>query len=818
MITTYLIALLIFTGPAFGIPVQDTERSAPDLADTVRINQSIELSQQNYEEFENERSLFYAERALDLSKRLLDSLETESGSNIFNQIKALTIDSYVTYARILREYDIQAAEESLKTGLLLLQETDTREIAAIYSELGSTYDRMGQDDRALEFHSIALDLYKSSGNQSSYMGQLLNMGLVLRSRGNYGDSLEYLMESLKIARQLNDSPAIVESLLAMGFVYAFVEKWEDALKSQQEALEIFQEANNELGIARIHNDMGVTYSRAGQPDSSLVHHRAALALRLESNDSYNTFSSYLYIGDILASQGNITEAVEYYEEGLTYSNEIGFKISVVNARLRLGDYYLMLSEANNAKENYETALQLSREIDASTGKSRAHLGLAGIAIFKGEYEVAIEMLRLAEETIPETNLQVKEEVYRGIAETYFNLGDFRNAYLNSIIYSEVKDSVLSAANLSKITQLTNILSFENEMALNQESNEKLMALQQIEINRERLKRNIILAGLIIALMLIGIIFVRFIEKKKLSDKLNDTLKNLNATQSQLIQQEKLASLGQLTAGIAHEIKNPLNFVNNFSEVSIEMVDEIRAELAAVQTQCIAPPQDSSSPPGISSLPGDNKNIDAISEILDDIETNLRKIHGHGTRADSIVKSMLLHSRGGSGKMEPAPLNSVIKEYVNLAFHGMRASKNPFNVDIQMDLDDSIGEIPMITEDFSRVILNVCNNAFDAMREKSIQNSKFKIQNYSPKLTIRTQKTDSGISIEIEDNGPGIPDEIKDNILQPFFTTKKGTQGTGLGLSITNDIIKAHGGILDVKSKRNEFTIFSITLAQREDKL
>jgi len=306
-----------------------------------------------------------------------------------------------------------------------------------------------------------------------------------------------------------------------------------------------------------------------------------------------------------------------------------------------------------------------------------------------------------------------------------------------------------------------------------EENEKLAREKQnlVERKKEELEKEV---------------FARTADLKESYELLKDSMDKLTAAQDQLVQQEKLASLGQLTAGIAHEIKNPLNFVNNFSEVSFEMIDEIREELATVETHCIA------------SLPDDSKNIQTISEILDDIEANLRKIHEHGSRADGIVKSMLQHSRGGDGKMEPSPLNPIIKEYVNLAFHGMRASKEPINVDIQMDLDDSIGEVPLIAEDFSRVILNLVNNAFDAMREKIIQN-------YSPKLTVRTKSENDHIIIEIEDNGPGIPDEIKDKILQPFFTTKKGTQGTGLGLSITNDIIKAHGGSMDVHSQPGQTT-------------
>jgi signal transduction histidine kinase/ligand-binding sensor domain-containing protein len=278
--------------------------------------------------------------------------------------------------------------------------------------------------------------------------------------------------------------------------------------------------------------------------------------------------------------------------------------------------------------------------------------------------------------------------------------------------------------------------------------------------------------------------------------------NLKAAQDQLVQQEKLASLGQLTAGIAHEIKNPLNFVNNFSEVSEEMITELIEAL--------------------------NKgDIDESLSISKDIGANLKKIHEHGSRADNIVKSMLMHSRGGSGKLEPTDLNELVKEYVNLSYHGMRAGMDPIEVDIDLHLDESIGEIPLIAEDFSRVILNLCNNAFDACAQRSSSEnlpqspggsfeslpqsgSPRRVPPYKPRLSIRTGKTNGTITIEIEDNGPGIPDEIKDKILQPFFTTKKGTQGTGLGLSITNDIVKAHGGSMEIQSKPGQ-TVFSITL-------
>jgi len=290
-------------------------------------------------------------------------------------------------------------------------------------------------------------------------------------------------------------------------------------------------------------------------------------------------------------------------------------------------------------------------------------------------------------------------------------------------------------------------------------------------------------------------------------EIEQAYQDLKAAKDQLVQQEKLASLGQLTAGIAHEIKNPLNFVNNFSELSVELVEEIRHEIKDMRREI-------PSPGGEGQGEGEQgSETDPILDILNDIEANLKTIHKHGSRADSIVKSMLQHSRGGDGTMEPTPLNPLIKEYVNLAFHGMRAGKDPINVDIDLQLDDEVGEVPLIAEDFSRVILNLVNNAFDAMREKTLQGFETLggLEDYQPKLTVRTKSDGNTVTIEIEDNGPGIPEEMKDKILQPFFTTKKGTAGTGLGLSITNDIIKAHGGELKINTEAGNGSVFIISL-------
>ncbi len=307
------------------------------------------------------------------------------------------------------------------------------------------------------------------------------------------------------------------------------------------------------------------------------------------------------------------------------------------------------------------------------------------------------------------------------------------------------------------------------------------------------------AGLIWTLFAVGYVFengksyaMNMLMHK--NEELNGAITTLKSTQDQLIQQEKLASLGQLTAGIAHEIKNPLNFVNNFSELSMELVQEARDELSSIGTA----------------------DTTSVGQALDDIGANLKVIFNHGTRANNIVKSMLQHSREGKGQVVSTDLNAMLIEFCNLAFHGMRAGSKPIDVELEFDLDDLVGEVDLVAEDMSRVIMNICNNAFDAMRGavNGDRGSLIGDQGSGVKrahLKIRTRRNGQWVVIEIMDNGPGIPKDIKDKILQPFFTTKKGTDGTGLGLSITHDIILAHGGHLDVESVVGEGATFIISL-------
>ncbi len=271
--------------------------------------------------------------------------------------------------------------------------------------------------------------------------------------------------------------------------------------------------------------------------------------------------------------------------------------------------------------------------------------------------------------------------------------------------------------------------------------------------------------------------------------LSKSLEDLKAAQQQLIQSEKMASLGELTTGIAHEIQNPLNFVNNFSEVSKELLEEMNAELAV-------------------------GNIDDAKDIAADVIQNLGKILHHGKRADGIVKSMLQHSRTSSGQKEPADINALADEYLRLAYHGLRTKDKSFNASFKTDFDETIGNISIIPQDIGRVILNLITNAFYAVDEKKKSASAgYRDGNYEPTIFVTTRKEGDKVLISVQDNGKGIPQNIMDKIFQPFFTTKPTGQGTGLGLSLAYDIVKAHGGNLTVSTEEGNGSTFKIELFQ-----
>jgi two-component system, NtrC family, sensor kinase len=358
--------------------------------------------------------------------------------------------------------------------------------------------------------------------------------------------------------------------------------------------------------------------------------------------------------------------------------------------------------------------------------------------------------------------------YKNMYDCFNLMNKKDSAFKYAQLALKVQDS-LNSIRIKNLAEFQQLLLSENRRieALDDERNEKVSRWTNI--------------GAISFALLIGLIAIllyRNVRQSRLAnaslieqkEKLQLTLDQLKSTQSQLVQSEKMASLGELTAGIAHEIQNPLNFVNNFSEVSTELVKEMVQEV-------------------------EKGNTEEVKAIANDVVQNLEKINHHGQRASDIVKGMLQHSRSSNGVKEPTDINALADEYLRLAYHGLRAKDKSFNATMKTDFDETIGNINIIPQDIGRVILNLITNAFYAVNEKSKQG----IADYEPTVSVSTKRLNDKVEIKVTDNGNGIPPSILDKIFQPFFTTKPTGQGTGLGLSLSYDIVKAHGGELKVET-------------------
>ena len=604
-------------------------------------------------------------------------------------------------------------------------------------------------------------------------------------------TMYFLNTQLQLAQSLGERLWEGDALRRLGYLTYLQGSYSESFSYNTQALTLFMDTSNERKVwepSRL--------SLAGTPEQSRLtelaltfFHRAQLytwisniseqrplyrkAIEIIDKAGDDAIASFMYSS---LAESYIEEypdsAMMYLSIGLEKSEKVGFMKYRGNDLSRMGRAHKSLNDFDSAEKYYLEAIAKSREVNNFRHLAIAYYELARLNQLTGDTTSALDnAIKSYEAADSIQNLSVISDVGLMLSKLYEQLNDTDKAYYYLRLSQAASETLQKENQIRRASDLQ----FAEQL--------RLRDLEEAQARSQARLRITILMGVLFTIAVVAFLMYRNNRQKQAANKvLENTLDNLKATQNQLVQQEKLASLGQLTAGIAHEIKNPLNFVNNFSEVSIELVDEAIEERSKAQ---------------------ESRDETLVDEILEDIKSNLKKVHEHGSRANGIVTSMLQHSRGGSGKVEPTDLNALIKEYSSLAFHGMRAGKNPINVDIDLQLNDQIKNIPLIGEDFSRVLLNLCNNAFDAMRATA--------EIRPPKLTIRTIPEPEKIIIEVEDNGPGIPEDIRDKILQPFFTTKKGTEGTGLGLSITHDIVKAHGGQIKIESKENEGSKFSILL-------
>lgn len=498
---------------------------------------------------------------------------------------------------------------------------------------------------------------------------------------------------------------------------------------------------------------------------------------------------HYYFRDVLDS------ALIHVQKALEFIRQTGYTKYKGSALMTMGNIYLGLRQTDRAKQAFQESIRASMDNNNLRSLGDVQLSIARFFHETGQMDSGIVYGRLGLQSYQTTGiLSGVISACNQLSETYLSMQKTDSAFKYLHQAMQVSDSLNTGEKLRRF-QTMNL--------------DERLRQQQIEKEKEAYRNQIRTYGLLAGLAVFFIIALLLYRNSRQKEKTNRTLASqkqilettlgeLKATQTQLIQSEKMASLGELTAGIAHEIQNPLNFINNFSELNTDMINELKGERAK----------------------GKGEGIEtAEEELLNIIAENESKILQHGKRADAIVKGMLQHSRSNNGQKEPTNINALADEYLRLAYHGLKAKNNSFNATMKTKFDETIANINVIPQDIGRVLLNLINNAFYAVHEKYLnqgtavvdEKKKANQNGYKPTVSVSTKMKNGKVEIKVSDNGNGIPQKVLNKIFQPFFTTKPTGQGTGLGLSLSYDIVKAHGGELRVETKEGEGSEFIIHL-------
>jgi signal transduction histidine kinase len=594
------------------------------------------------------------------------------------------------------------------------------------------------------FKSIAAALqnyFSNRNDQSSWdYVELTKIGMMSKT-GDYATALDKSLELVKVFHNRKDDYGEVLALYKVSQALWYGGKIEQSHLHFLAELPLALRLKNNRELALCYNAIASDYAVMNMPDSGIWYGFQALDYARKVNNNMLLCAIYGTLGENYVVKKDFDSAIVVSKAGIPVSSDAS---DIVALYVNLAQSFLGKQQFDSAMYYAGIVIKLAKQNDFKNQLQFGYQYLSQCYEQKGNTDSAFRYYRLA--------VQTKDE-----------------------LFSDQKENQLKAINL-------------REQAQKQEAEREKTAY------KNRIRIYILLAGMIGILIIAFILFRANRQKQRAKLKIEEAYNNLKSTQQQLIQSEKMASLGELTAGIAHEIQNPLNFVNNFSDVNKEMLAEMNQEI-------------------------ENGNYDEVKAIAKDITDNEEKISHHGKRADSIVKGMLQHSKSSTGKKEPTDINALCDEYLRLAYHGLRAKDKSFNATTKTEFDNNIGKINVVSQDIGRVILNLINNAFYAVNEKQKHASTSSALNgYEPTVIISTRNVKppvgglgAKIEIKVKDNGSGIPQKILGKIYQPFFTTKPTGLGTGLGLSLAYDIIKAHGGEIKVETKENEGSDFIISL-------
>ena len=655
---------------------------------------------------------------------------------------------------------LSKAQQNLPDGIrkIFVSSTDdsVRYESAIH--LYDYYEELNRDSAFL-YGNQSVQISRKNNKKLNEAYSLSRKAYQEVNMGRFAEALHSLLDAFSISENAsnetsywaidplkNESQKRLYTLSCTHHIFGILMRETQNMEQQivhfKEAKRIAVEINNPARSLLGSLNLGRIYLEAGNLDSALFHENEAEEIARSSGREKYLSGILLYKGSIYMSKGDTTRALNYFYEGIRSGIRQNNLDGLVRGYRELTHYYII-------QRNKDSSLYYAmKQLDIS--KKMGTVSALGYNV-----GVAFENLYLV----------------------YQLRNQFDSAYKYLGLTQRTNDSINQAriASLAEFQKLT----LNEQQRLQNAEKEKV-------VYRNKVRTYFLLSGIGVLLLLAIIFYRNNRQKHKAKIKIEQAYDNLKATQAQLIQSEKMASLGELTAGIAHEIQNPLNFVNNFSEVNKELIEELKSEKLKVKSE---------------------RDEEFERELLNDIEKNLEKINHHGKRAEAIVKGMLQHSRSSGGLKEPTDINALADEYLRLVYHGLRAKDKSFNATIETDFDKSIEKVNVVPQDIGRVMMNLINNAFYAVHEKRQQLN----GTYEPTVTITTRRENGKVEISVKDNGNGIPQKVFNKIFQPFFTTRPTGQGTGLGLSLSYDIVKAHGGEIKVGTKEGEGTTFTIQL-------
>jgi two-component system NtrC family sensor kinase len=738
-------------------------------------------------------------------------------------------------------------------GQLPAAKEDTNKINLLI-RIGQAYSSSPKNDTALFYYQRALLLARRLDQKKWIPRCLYRLGEWFFLKGDYIPAQNYLKQAIEEGLEAHDYPMVYKAVYKAGWALSAQDKTPEAISYVKAVAERLKQANNRRELANIYNMIGDLYEALYNYSAAIDYYNKAGTIEEADHAGYldqpyaqEVGFIYMHIHNTNKAKWILLKAEAKYEKAHDDKD-------IATNNFILGECSLLANDPKGSIYYYKKALQAAKKINSNSiltsGQNSISWAYYLIKDYDNAYAYAVSAIKLDKAQADSSNLTYAMgtlgSIYReapaallrkaGIApgQRYQKAAALMTI---GIKYGKAHDDLSAVAEGSKELSATyeKMHRYEDALSAYKESvtvkdrtdsltDEKTIALKEAGVNfshkedslnyqqritsaqlkQKKQQSYFFIGGIAVLLVLSLFIGLNYRNQRRSNkllatvngqlseqreeiasqrDQLAATVTNLKAAQQQLIQSEKMASLGELTAGIAHEIQNPLNFVNNFSDVNREMLAELKEALQA-------------------------GNIEEALTLTNDLEQNEDKINHHGKRADAIVKSMLEHSRASSGQKEPADLNKLADEYLRLAYHGLRAKDKSFNAELITHFDENLPAVNIVPQDIGRVLLNLFNNAFYAVQQKQ----KTTEVDYQPTVELSTSVRDQQVQITVKDNGAGIPDTIKDKIMQPFFTTKPTGQGTGLGLSLSYDIIvKGHGGSIGVKSANGEGATFAIIL-------